>query len=665
MTSIPFGGNGRRRWSVPFPIAAFAACLLFAALGAPLVDDYGMGVDSAWQRQIAMANAHYVLGDEDALPADHNRFYGVAFELPLLLAERALGLREAREIHLMRHALSHLFFLVGVFFCGVLAHRLFGGRALALLAMLLFLLHPRLYAHSFFNSKDAPFAAMFMIALALAYRAFDRNTAGAFALCGVAAGLAVDLRIFGSLLLPAVLALRALDFLATRDAAERRRILVAGAVFGVAALATIYAVHPRYWTDPLQFVHAFRTLATHPYAPIMLFQGELLRASELPPRFVPVWFAVTAPPIALAAGAIGIAATCREALRDPRRLLRHDAARFRLLLVVCIALPVAVAVVLQSRVVNGWRHFYFLWGPFSLLAAHGLAVLAGRAGARLGARGAAVGGLAVAGLVATAAQLAALRGHQQLYFNALVDRRTPDALARRYDMDYWGMARRQAVEGLLARYGDATLRFPLVPAPHLLPPAALRRLRAQTAPWQADFYFRAPGHSPMAPRMWPRSTGPVAYEERMYGSAFLQAIAPRLVWGRPRPDAGDYRRAREELLATSRPAVRAAFDVHVHAGAAYFLRETCSAQDAAPRFLLRVYPADEADLPAPRRSAGFDDLDFPFAWRGGFFNGMCLTLEPLPSYPIERIRVGQIGSAGAPLWQATVTVVRPAGAGQN
>ena len=457
------------------------------------------------------------------------------------------------------------------------------------------------------------------------------------------------------------------------DAAERRRILVAGAVFGVAALATIYAVHPGYWTDPLQFLYAFPRLARHQYAPTMLFQGELISATELPPRFVPVWFAVTAPLIALAAGTIGAVATGKEALRDPRRLLRHDAARFRVLLLACIALPVAVAILLQSRVVNGWRHFYFLWGPFSLLAAHGLWIVAGGAAARLVARRAAVGGLAIAGLVATAAALAALRGHQQLYFNELVDRRTPDALARRYDMDYWGMARRQAVEGLLGRYADATLRFPLVPAPHLLPQAALRQLRAQTAPWRADFYFRAPGHSPMAPGMWPRSTGPVAYEERMYGSAFLQAIAPRLVWGRPWPDAGDYRRAREELLASSRPAARAAFDVHVHGGAAYFLRETCSAQDAAPRFLLRVYPADEADLPAPRRTAGFDNLDFPFAWRGGFFDGMCLTQEPLPAYPIERIRAGQLADdallAETPseplLWEALIAVDPRSSAGQN
>ena len=53
---------------------------------------------------------------------------------------------------------------------------------IALLAMPLFPLHPRLYAHSFFNAKDPTFLSVFMIALYLTRRAFRRDTVWAFAL---------------------------------------------------------------------------------------------------------------------------------------------------------------------------------------------------------------------------------------------------------------------------------------------------------------------------------------------------------------------------------------------------------------------------------------------------------------------------------------------------
>ena len=57
----------------------------------------------------------------------------------------------------------------------MLALRLFGARLPAVAATLLFLLHPRLYAHSFFNSKNLPFLAMFMVALFLTHPAFKRG----------------------------------------------------------------------------------------------------------------------------------------------------------------------------------------------------------------------------------------------------------------------------------------------------------------------------------------------------------------------------------------------------------------------------------------------------------------------------------------------------------
>ena len=136
---------------------AVAVLALFAAAGGAVVDDYGLSVDTHPQRRIAAANLEYVLGGDDALsahnlPRAHDRYYGVAFELPLLLAERALGLDDNRTAYLLRHCAVHLFWLCSGFACFLLASRLFGSGPLALLAMLLFLLHPRLYAHSFFNS---------------------------------------------------------------------------------------------------------------------------------------------------------------------------------------------------------------------------------------------------------------------------------------------------------------------------------------------------------------------------------------------------------------------------------------------------------------------------------------------------------------------------------
>ena len=191
--------------------AAIIALALFAVVGVSVLDDYGIAIDEGAQRSSGIASLDYILGDADALPNDVNRFYGVAFELPLIAVERLLRLDDSRSIHLSRRLLTHAFFLAGGFFAWLLTYRLFGSRLVALFAMLIFLLHPRIYAHSFFNTKDVPFLSMFIIALYLIHRAFRRDTLWAFALCGVGVGFLANIRIMGVILIPAALGMLALD----------------------------------------------------------------------------------------------------------------------------------------------------------------------------------------------------------------------------------------------------------------------------------------------------------------------------------------------------------------------------------------------------------------------------------------------------------------------
>ena len=360
----------------PFWAWALGVCAALAVVGVGVLDDYGVTGDEANQRQIARANAYYVATGDISELSQHGdiayRYYGIAFEMPLLVAERALGLRDSRYIYLTRHLVTHLFFIAGGFVCGMLVYRMLGNRWVALLAMLMFLLHPRLYAHSFFNGKDIPFAAMMVIALYLAHRAFRRDTLGAFVLCGAAVGLAVNLRVFGLMLLPMILAARGLDMWQASGKAERKRMLGTGGVFAAAALATMWVIHPYYWENPLRFVEGVGAPSQHPAMLRNLFMGEIYRSDAAPWNYIPVWFAITAPPVALALGAVGCVAVCWQGIARPFAALRDREMRFRVLLLGCFALPVAVAVILQSNIYGGWRQMYFLWVPFCLLAAVGL-----------------------------------------------------------------------------------------------------------------------------------------------------------------------------------------------------------------------------------------------------------------------------------------------------
>ncbi len=671
---------------MPFWAQAAAVCALFAGVGVPIMDDYGIWGDEIHQRRTAAAIADYALGVSEEPPPLIYRYSGVAFEAPLMLLERTLHLQDTRHIHLIRRLISHLFFIVGGFACAMLAYRMTGSRLIALFAMLLFLLHPRLYAHSFFNTKDIPFAVALVIALFLAHRAFRRDTLGAFLLCGIGVGLAISLRPFGAMLPPLILAMRAPDLWRAGNA-ERKRILISAALFVAAALATAYIIHPYYWENPLRFVEGVRVLSQYPVIVRNLFMGEIYRSDAVPWNYIPVWFAITAPPLTLALGALGAAAVCWQTIARPLRALSDRETLFRILLLVCIALPVAVAIILQANLYNDWRHMYFLWGPFCLLAAVGLHHIANismgggiwKIGARLPewihgggrlhmARRGLAYGVVGAGLVTTLTAMAALHPHEHVYFNALVDTETPDALAIRYDMDYLRMAHRQSLEYLLARYPDDELRvWPKYQGRLIvmLPQEDRDRIISSDSRHAADFHLAdlflmreylldlplTKNTREKKIYVHPRIDALRVPEQRLIHTvrAYGSAIAGVFV-----KDAAAYRAAYRDIAANGDLLARAAFDIYAYDDALYYISADCpppAPSRADSRIFLHIVPVDPADLPAASREFGFENRDF---WLDNhataFIDGKCIHRQTLPAYPIARIRTGQFVSGEGRVW---------------
>ena len=627
------GAAGRWLWARHAP----AALALFAAAGLAAADGYGLAWDEPTQRNLAVMTAGYVLDGDGTLLGHYDRVFGPAFELPLLFAERLTGLEDS-DVWRTRHLLTHGFFLAGGFFAWLLAHRLTGSRAVALFALLMFLLHPRIWAHSFFNTKDVPVLVLFMVCLFLIHRAFRKDTAAAFLLAGVGVGLLTGTRLVGLLLFAAVPGLRALDLVFAADGRERRRAAVTCAAFALAAAATLYAVWPWLWTDPLaRFAEAFEFMSRRP--PIRdgfdLFRGAPVRMDDLPPGFVPWWFSITAPPFVLLLGLAGGAAALYEAARRPLGALRNTEARFGLFLVACLALPVLFIAFRGSTLYDDWRHVYFLYAPFCMLAALGLHRLASAA-RRSGPGGPyAVHVLAAAGVASTVVAMAALHPHQYVYFNLLEDRTTPGRLRSQYPLDYWQVSVRNGIEWLLERRpGDVAV------GPHwsrlfaILPPEDRLRVVVSERP---EFHlhledWRGPAFAPWR----------VAWEGKAFGSAFVTvyevdaSLAPRWEDG-------------YAAFAAGRPALRSVYDVRIDGRTLTYVRDECGAEHEGD-FFAHVFPADPGDLPRWSQPRGFEYIGDSFHDRGVRYAGRCAAALDLPEYGIASVRTGQLGHRNAVLW---------------
>ena len=255
-------------------------------------------------------------------------------------------------------------------------------------------------------------------------------------------------------------------------------------------------------------------------------------------------------------------------------------------------------------------------------------------------------GVVSAGLITTLTAMAALHPHEYVYFNALTDTKTPGALAKRYDMDYWRMAQRQLLEYLLARYSDDTLNVRRGwQTLHILPRNDRERILISRNLNSADYYLPYLNF-PNVPKE------PMLHSIQAYGSDVAIIVELKNV--------ESYRAAYSHVAANGTPLTRSAFDIYIHNDALYHLNANCEplvANGVDSWVFLHIFPYTPAALPADSRELGFENLDFRLDLQASFFDGKCIHKQPLPDYPIARIRTGQgAPGSGSDEWRVDVNL---------
>ena len=641
---------------------ALIVCALFLVAGLAMVDNYGVSIDTGGQRLVAIDTLNHVLHGDPTLLRTHDRFYGVAFELPLLLlTERVLGLEDPRHVYLARHVLTHLFFLIGGFCCYLLALRLSGDRLVALAVMLLFLLSPRLYAHSFFNSKDPVFASAFVMTLLFASRAFDKDSLGNYRQCGAMAGLLVHLRIMGMVLFVMVLVFKAWAWFRAEGPAARRRAAATIGGFALWGGLVLFISLPYLWGDPAgRLAEMVLVLADHPNPAYELFRGEMFFSAALPWDYLPRWFAISQPPVTLLLGLLGLGLVVRGVVKRgadarPGAAWGRGELRFGVLLAACFVLPLVAFVLLRPNTFNDWRHFYFLHGPFCLLATFalmGLRQLSVR-GLRKEWVGGAAGALTAAGLGVVVVQMAQIHPHQYLYFNFFVDRKTPEGLRERHTMDYWNLAMRQGYERALQQAPSApainlkSLATPignplqgLVRNVGILPAPARARLTYDPTR-DPDFYL---GNFPLDDYF-----PPVLHQIKVYNNTIMTVATPNLARVDPAV-ADEYRALLRAATAGELVARESGYEVYRRGSRLAWVKEACEPGELLRLFRLAFYPVDASRASPHRQRQGNNVKNVKLVY-GVRLDGKCLGAARLPEYAVSQVRLRQRSDEGGALWE--------------
>ncbi|MCP1756561.1 glycosyltransferase family 39 protein [Bradyrhizobium elkanii] len=414
--------------------------------------DYGLGWDDYTHAEYAdLLLRMYESGFKDtgALSFANLYMYGGGFDMAAALLHKIIPL----ELFETRRLLGAIVGVIGLAATWRLARRV-GGPLAGLAALLLLALCPTFYGHMFMNPKDAPFAVAMVVLIMGLVRLIEEYPAPSprtILIVGLGAGLSIGCRVLGGLaLIYAVvgfvpLLIEEFRKQGPREATHRFAhvvyVLLPGLVLGYLVMGLIWPWSIMEPGHPLEAVTYFSHFFEKPWKE--MFDGALVSVPDMPWSYLPTLFALQLPEVLLVLLAAAVVITLMS-------LSRYDVTAKRksimLMLTLAATLPLVIAMVKRPALYNGIRHFIFVIPPMTVLA--GVAFARGMDWLGENRRAWQPAALAVFafGLLLPLSEMIRLHPYQYTHFNHIAGTvRTADNF---FMLDYWGLALKQASDGL-------------------------------------------------------------------------------------------------------------------------------------------------------------------------------------------------------------------------
>ncbi|MGF6431958.1 MULTISPECIES: glycosyltransferase family 39 protein [Bradyrhizobium] len=414
--------------------------------------DYGLGWDDYTHAEYAdLLLRMYGSGFKDtgALSFANLYMYGGGFDMAAALLHKIIPL----ELFETRRLLGAIVGVIGLAVTWRLARRV-GGPLAGLAALLLLALCPTFYGHMFMNPKDAPFAVAMVVLIMGLVRLIEEYPAPSprtILIVGLGAGLSIGCRVLGGLaLIYAVVGFVPLLIEEFRKQGPREAphrfahvvyVLLPGLVLGYLVMGLIWPWSIMEPGHPLEAVTYFSHFFEKPWKE--MFDGALVSVPDMPWSYLPTLFALQLPEVLLVLLAAAVVITLMS-------LSRYDVTAKRksimLMLTLAATLPLVIAMVKRPALYNGIRHFIFVIPPMTVLA--GVAFARGMDWLGENRRAWQPAALAVFafGLLLPLSEMIRLHPYQYTHFNHIAGTvRTADNF---FMLDYWGLALKQASDGL-------------------------------------------------------------------------------------------------------------------------------------------------------------------------------------------------------------------------
>ncbi len=350
-----------------------------------IVNDYGFSHDEELSRLNGLVSYNYILEkfnfntiylhpDTPKLENYIDRTYGVIFELLLVIIEKALNLDNSKLIYLTRHYLTSFTFFIGCIFF-YLTLRKFFSKKISLLGTLIFLSHPRIFAHSFYNSKDIVFLVFFCISNFFLINFFFKQNLKNIFFLSISISLAICVRPM-AIIIPFLFIFFYIMQNLDKKNFKKIFLLIPFSFFTIFLTILLW---PFLWDDPSRIFEVLKSMSKFEWIGEVFFNGKYYTAKYMPWYYAPIMILITTPIFQISLFVIGfliISKTLFINLLDlnnsKENVWKNEIEFFLLYSLIIIFLPLFLIIEFNSTIYTGWRQIYFIYPSIIFVCIFGL-----------------------------------------------------------------------------------------------------------------------------------------------------------------------------------------------------------------------------------------------------------------------------------------------------
>jgi hypothetical protein len=465
---------------------------IFLIAGILIFRDYGISWDESTHRETGMISFNYLFhGNKSLLDYEH-RYYGVAFELPLIFFEKILKLENLRDVFFMRHLFIFLVFFGGVYFFYRICKDYFKDWRVGVIGCLSLILSPRIFADSFYNSMDIAFLSVFIISAYTLIKWIEKKSFFRIFIHAFVCAILIDIRILGVLILFFTFSVFCYDFIFGNN--NWRNKLIHLFLYGILVLFFVIIFWPYLWSSPItNFEKAFYVMGHTPYNNTVLYLGNYVDASNLPWHYIPVWLILTTPLLYLVGFILGLLLLVFYFLKFRWSNYDYLQKQENIIFLLWFFIPLICIILLKSTLYDGWRHMFFIYPAFLIISIEGIIgiykIIKG-----FGKKYRIFNMLLVLAIIGSLFFsfffIAYNHPHENVYFNFLAG--SPENIRNNFELDYWGLSYRTALQYILKADNRSSINIiveniPGVYNSYLLTSSEKARLNYVTSTKNADY----------------------------------------------------------------------------------------------------------------------------------------------------------------------------------